>query len=179
MFSGECWNRPVCPCVCVSLHEILVFFCLYSFTATVLTLSHIMTPFDGSGKEDFWKHCGKRRNCLYKQFLPFAQFFLLYQREKLSFLLHLLSVDVLNLVWSKILSSGNELKVYWLVVVGFNATLTDKVISWWDTCISWFSHTSTNNFSFWSHRLLFSHASAEVRGENTPARKVISTGDWT
>ena len=30
-----------------------------------------------------------------------------------------------------------------------------------------------------SHRLLFSHASAEVRGENTPERKVASTWDRT
>ena len=30
---------------------------------------------------------------------------------------------------------------------------------------------------FQSHRLLFSHASAEVRGENTPERKVASTWD--
>ena len=30
--------------------------------------------------------------------------------------------------------------------------------------------------SFQSHRLLFSDASAEVRGENTPERKVTSTG---
>ena len=28
-------------------------------------------------------------------------------------------------------------------------------------------------------QLLFSHASAEVRGENTPERKVASTGDQT
>ena len=33
--------------------------------------------------------------------------------------------------------------------------------------------------SFQSHRLLFSHASAEVRGENTPERKVASTWDRT
>ena len=33
--------------------------------------------------------------------------------------------------------------------------------------------------SFQSHRLLFSHASAEVRGENTPERKFVSTGDRT
>ena len=33
--------------------------------------------------------------------------------------------------------------------------------------------------SFQSHRLLFSHASAEVRGENTPERKFASTGDQT
>ena len=29
--------------------------------------------------------------------------------------------------------------------------------------------------SFQSHRLLFSHASAEVRGEKTPERKLVST----
>ena len=34
-------------------------------------------------------------------------------------------------------------------------------------------------FFFQSHRLLFSHASAEVRGKNTPERKVTSTGDRT
>ena len=33
--------------------------------------------------------------------------------------------------------------------------------------------------SFQSHRLPFSHASAEVRGENTPERKFASTGDRT
>ena len=32
---------------------------------------------------------------------------------------------------------------------------------------------------FQSHRLLFLHASAEVRRENTPERKVASTGDRT
>ena len=41
------------------------------------------------------------------------------------------------------------------------------------------SHTSTNTTSFQSHRLLFSHAFAEVRGKNTPERKVASTGDRT
>ena len=30
--------------------------------------------------------------------------------------------------------------------------------------------------SFQSHQLLFSHASAEVRGENTPERKFATTG---
>ena len=33
--------------------------------------------------------------------------------------------------------------------------------------------------SFQSHRLLFSHASAEVRGENTPERKFASTRSRT
>ena len=33
--------------------------------------------------------------------------------------------------------------------------------------------------SFQSHQLLFSHASVEVRGENTPERKLASTGSRT
>ena len=33
--------------------------------------------------------------------------------------------------------------------------------------------------SFQGHRLLFSHASAEVRGKNTPERKFASTGSRT
>ena len=31
--------------------------------STTLTHSHTMTPFDAPGKQAFWKHCGKRRNC--------------------------------------------------------------------------------------------------------------------
>ena len=41
------------------------------------------------------------------------------------------------------------------------------------------SGTQLHNFSFQSHRLLFSHASAEGRGENTLERKFASTGDQT
>ena len=69
-----------------------------------------------------------------------------------------------------------------LVVLGFNATLTAMVISWRSVthmCFLAFSHQYLHNFSFQSHRLLFPHASAEVRGENTPERKVASTGDRT
>ena len=69
-----------------------------------------------------------------------------------------------------------------LVVLGFNVTLTAKVISWRSVthmCFLAFSHQYIHNFSFHSHRRLFSHASAEVRGENTPERKFTSTGDRT
>ena len=69
-----------------------------------------------------------------------------------------------------------------LVVLGFNATLGAKVISWWSVmhmCSLAFSHQYLYNFPFQSHQLLFSHASAEVRGENTPERKFSSTGDQT
>ena len=44
-------------------------------------------------------------------------------------------------------------------------------------CFLAFSHQYQHNFSSQSHRLLFSHASAEVRGENTPERKGASTRD--
>ena len=70
----------------------------------------------------------------------------------------------------------------WLVVLGFNATLTAKVISWPSVthmCFLAFLHQYYHNFSFQSHRLLFSHASAVVRGESKSERKVTSTGDQT
>ena len=46
-------------------------------------------------------------------------------------------------------------------------------------CFLAFLHQYLHIFSFQSHQLLFSHASAKVRGENTPERKVASTGDRT
>ena len=70
----------------------------------------------------------------------------------------------------------------WLVVLRFNAALTAKVISWRSVtgmCFLAFSHQYEHNFSFQSHGLVFSHASAEVRGENTPERKFASTRDRT
>ena len=63
-----------------------------------------------------------------------------------------------------------------------NATFTAKVISWRSVthmCFLAFSQQHLHNFSFQSHQLLFSHASAQERGENTPERKVTSTGDQT
>ena len=72
--------------------------------------------------------------------------------------------------------------VGWLVVLELNATLTAKVISCRSVthlCFLAFLHQYLHNIYFQSHRLLFSHASAEVRGEITPYRKVASTGDRT
>ena len=40
-----------------------------------LTHSHTMTHFDASGKQAFWKHCGKRRNCLLRAISPFPTVF--------------------------------------------------------------------------------------------------------
>ena len=64
----------------------------------------------------------------------------------------------------------------------FGKGLTAKVISWRSVthmCFLAFSHQYQHNFSFQSHRLLFSHASAEVRGENVQERKFATTGDQT
>ena len=70
----------------------------------------------------------------------------------------------------------------WLVLLGFNATLTAKAKSWRSVthmCFLAFSHQYEHNVSFQSHRLLFSHASAEVRGENSAERKFTSAVDRT
>ena len=67
--------------------------------------------------------------------------------------------------------------------IEFNTTFTDKVISWRSvTHMIVFPVSLTpvlTHISFQSHRLLFSHASAEVRGENTPERNFPSTGSQT
>ena len=54
---------------------------------SIPTQWHLLT---GLGKKPFENNQGKRRNCLYKQFLLFPLCFLLFQRQKLSFLLHLI-----------------------------------------------------------------------------------------
>ena len=49
-----------------------------------------------------------------------------------------------------------------------------------DAYVSWLSHTSTNRtFLSKATDYFFPHASAEVRGQNTPERKVASTWDRT
>ena len=107
----------------------------------------------------------------------------------------ILTIQIFILVFTNALAMAIFLKIVtlifyldhdrwpWLVVVlGLNATLTAKVTSRRSVmhmCFLAFSHRYLNNFSFQRHRLLFWHASAEVRGENTPERKVASTGDQT
>ena len=49
-----------------------------------------------------------------------------------------------------------------------------------DARVSWLSHSSANTtFLSKATDYFFSHATAEVRGENTPERKVASTGNRT
>ena len=63
----------------------------------------------------------------------------------------------------------------WLVGFRFNATLTAKVISWQLVTHIWLSHTSTD-FSFQSHRLLFSHASAGERRKYARKKSRLNQG---
>ena len=72
--------------------------------------------------------------------------------------------------------------VMWKVVLEFNVTLIAKVISWrlvTHMCFLGFSHQVLTQLSFPSHRLLFSHASADMRGKDTAERKFASTGNRT
>ena len=69
-----------------------------------LSHSHTMTPFDASGKQAFWKHCGKRRNCSYRAISPFPTLFSTCSGNFLPFSsnLKLSSANSLNLEESKI-----------------------------------------------------------------------------
>ena len=69
----------------------------------------------------------------------------------------------------------------WLIVLGFNTTLTARVISWWLVMhvFPGFLTPVLTQISFQSHRLLFSYVSEELRGENTRERNFASTGSRT
>ena len=68
-----------------------------------------------------------------------------------------------------------------LVVLGFNTTLTAEVISWQlvTHVFPGFLTPVLTQLFFPKPPTTFSHASAEVRVENMPERKVASTGDRT
>ena len=65
-----------------------------------------------------------------------------------------------------------------LHVLGFNAAVTARVISWRSVThthvFPGFLTPALTQLSFQSHRLLFSHVSAEVRGENSPKRVCLN-----
>ena len=64
--------------------------------------------------------------------------------------------------------------------IEFNTTLTGHIIAVGNAHVfPGFLTPVLTQLSFQSHKLLFSHASAEVRGENTSERKFTSTGDQT
>ena len=62
-----------------------------------------MKPFDVPGKEAFQNIVGKGENVGYQRFLFFPQCFLLYQRQKLSFMFILSSANAWNLDKAKFL----------------------------------------------------------------------------
>ena len=78
-----------------------------------LTHSHTMTPFDTPGKRAFWKHRRKRRNCSWRAISPFPTVFstCLDNFMPFSSILKISSANSLNLDQSKILSSGNGLRM--------------------------------------------------------------------
>ena len=51
-----------------------------------------MTPFDISGKKKLFETSWEKEKILVTTFSPFPTMFLLYQRQKLSFILHLFCV---------------------------------------------------------------------------------------
>ena len=64
-----------------------------------------------------------------------------------------------------------------LVILGFNATLTAKVISWWSVthmCFLAFSHQYLHNFSFQSHLLLVKGPACSFRMQSV----VRCNGSW-
>ena len=60
---------------------------------------------------------------------------------------------------TKVISWRSVMHMCWLVVLGYNATLTTKVISWRSVthCVSWLSHTSTNTTFLSKATNYFSH----------------------
>ena len=76
-------------------------------SSCLLTHSHTMTPFACLGKKPFQNTVGKGENAGNQHFLLLPQCFLLYQRQKLSFMLHcsLSSANAFNLDNVNFLSS--------------------------------------------------------------------------
>ena len=107
--NNSCMTWVDTACICKYI--------LPTFLRDIKTHSDTMTPFDRSGKETFWKHCRKRINCLYKQFLLFPQCFLVSNTEIIIFVtFHLSSANASNLVWSKISLFGNGLNNEWKIL---------------------------------------------------------------
>ena len=81
-----------------------------------LTHSRTMTPFDACGKEVFGKTLWEKEKLLVQAISPFpTMFFTLSKAEIIIFVTFNLSpTNAFNLVWSKILSCGNGLDLFFL-----------------------------------------------------------------
>ena len=78
-----------------------------------LTHYHTIPTFNAPEKEAFRKHCGKRRKCWLSAFSPFLTMFSTLHKTnfKLSITFILSFANAFNLDQSKILLSGNGLKI--------------------------------------------------------------------
>ena len=85
------------------------------FLFSRLTRSHTMTPFDRSGKETFGNTLREKKNLLVHVISPFPTMFSVRDRNYHFCTFNLSSANAFNLVWSKILSCGNGVKL-WLPV---------------------------------------------------------------
>ena len=68
----------------------------------IFTHSHTMTPFDAPGKQTFENTVGKGEIARNEQFFLFPQCFLLYRRQKLSFLLQLICRLQMLSIWTSL-----------------------------------------------------------------------------
>ena len=115
----------------------LVFYCSIRLYLSSSGLK-VLTFTDLEGK-DCRKHCGKGENASKKHFFPiYSKCFLPYQEQ-------ILSLESLLICRLQLLSIWTSLTYCCLVMVvlGFNATLTAKVISWRSVmhmCFLAFSH---------------------------------------
>ena len=67
-----------------------------------LTLYHTIPTFNDSGKETFWKHCGKRRKCWLPAFSPFPTCFLSFQKRILIFESHFFCRLQMLSIWTSL-----------------------------------------------------------------------------
>ena len=111
------------------------------------------------------KQCVQRRNCWSPTFSPFSHYVsqrLLSKSVYHGSIVSVQSSDLQARSGSNCSSHPLQLlcMVGWLVVLGFNATLTAKVISWRSVThvgVSWLSHTSTNTTFLSKATDYFSH----------------------
>ena len=119
-FSARNWNLGRFHC------NIIKHVCWYPYFKPS-THSHTMTPFDAPGKQTFWKHPGKRRNCSYWAISPLPTVFSTRLEKFLLFSSNskLLSADCFTLNLCKILSSGNGLKTSFTTLVASKASVDE------------------------------------------------------
>ena len=102
---------------------------------------HNDTPLTHLGKKPFENIVGKGEIACTSNFSFSPLCFLLYQRQKLSFLLHLSSAIAFNLVWSKLLSCRNGLRV--LIVLIHLPHGWPFVVTMWEGSFSFIAQAVT------------------------------------